>query len=104
MNQAIFVQIFVRIDALEGEQEPIFAQIHDLSRSIPATRTTRPHKGQDPRLYGGLGFNDVQMVQSRGQCRNPDNLLGDLMELAGRQTRRRALRAMPAFKGKSSDR
>jgi hypothetical protein len=66
MNQAIFVQIFVRIDALEGEQEPVFAQIHDLSGSIPATRTTRPINGQGPRLSGGLGSDVVQMVRRAG--------------------------------------
>lgn len=66
MNQAIFVQIFVRIDALEGEQEPVFAQIHNLNGSNPSTHTRRPNNGQGPHLSGGLGSNVGQMVRRAG--------------------------------------
>jgi hypothetical protein len=66
MNQAIFKQLLIRTDLLEGEEEPVFAQIRSLSGSNPAARTQRPRNGQDPRSSGGLGSNVGQLVRPSG--------------------------------------
>ena len=66
MNQAIFKQLLIRTDLLEGEEETVFAQIRSLSGSNPAARTKRPRNGQDPRSSGGLGSNIGQLVRPSG--------------------------------------
>ncbi len=66
MNQAIFTQLLVRTDALEGEEAPIYQAIRSHGGSKPHARTKRPKNGQDPRLSGGLGSNVGQMVRARG--------------------------------------
>jgi site-specific DNA recombinase len=66
MNQAIFAQLFVCTDELEGEEAPLFGHIRSLSGSNPCTRTMRLHNDPDPRLYRGLGSNVRQMVPRAG--------------------------------------
>jgi hypothetical protein len=79
MNQAIFKHVFVRLDLLEGEEDP-FSADRSLGGSNPGTRTRRPNNGQDPRLSGGLGSNVIQMVHLVGQLSNPSAALGAVFE------------------------
>jgi hypothetical protein len=65
LNQAIFSQLLVRTDLLEGEEAPIFSQIRSLGSASTPTSADR-HKNQDPRLSGGLGYNMTKMVRMRG--------------------------------------
>jgi hypothetical protein len=65
MNQAIFAQLLVRIDLLEGEETPIFSQIRSFGSSSTLVRAN-PHKNQDPRFSGGLGYNMIKMVRAEG--------------------------------------
>jgi hypothetical protein len=66
LNQAIFSQLRLRTDLLEGEEAPIFSQIRGLSCSCPIARTNQPNNNQDPLNNGGLGSNLIQLVRMRG--------------------------------------
>jgi SOS regulatory protein LexA len=66
MNQAIFTRLLVRTDTLEGEEAPVYAQIHSLGGSSTPARTKRPRNGQDPLASGGLGSNVGQLVRPSG--------------------------------------
>ncbi len=78
MNQAIFTRLLVRIDAIEGEEDPVFAEIRHLRGSRTPARAKRPRNGQDPLSSGGLGSNVGQMVRMRGLEPPPSYLDTDL--------------------------
>ncbi len=77
LNQAIFSQLLVRIDLLEGEEASVFSQIRGLGGSRTRARAD-VHKDQDPRLSGGLGYNMTKMVRMRGLEPPPSYLDTDL--------------------------
>jgi hypothetical protein len=52
MNRATCERFLVRMDQLEGEEEPIYSQIRSLIGSNTHASTNRPHNGQDPQLLG----------------------------------------------------
>jgi site-specific DNA recombinase len=66
MNQAIFTQLLVGINMIEGEERPVVEHIRALSGSRTVARTRRPRNGQDPRISGGLGSNVGQLVRPSG--------------------------------------
>lgn len=66
MNQAIFTQLLVRADLLEGEEAPLLGHIRRLRGSKAPACTTGPRNGQDPLSSGGLGSNIDQMVRRAG--------------------------------------
>jgi site-specific DNA recombinase len=66
MNQAIFTQLLVRADLLEGEEAPLLGHIRRLRGSKTPACTIRPRNGQDPLSSGGLGSNVDQMVRAEG--------------------------------------
>jgi hypothetical protein len=66
MNQAIFMQLLVQADILEGEEAPLIGHIHRLRGSKAPVCTTGPRNGQDPLSSGGLGSNVAQMVRRAG--------------------------------------
>jgi site-specific DNA recombinase len=66
MNQAIFTQLLVRADLLEGEEAPLLGHIRRLRGSKAPACATGPRNGQDPLSSGGLGSNVDQMVRMRG--------------------------------------
>jgi hypothetical protein len=82
MNQAIFIQILIQADTIQGEQQPVIAHIRSLEAfqqtSEAPTRTKGPENDQDPRLSGGLGSNVSHLVRMRGLEPPPSFLDTDL--------------------------
>lgn len=67
MNQAVFQQLLICTDDIEGEQQPTFHHLAHLSRSHQAPATTPAGQNdQDPHSSGGLGSNVRQMVRRQG--------------------------------------
>jgi site-specific DNA recombinase len=69
MNQAIFAQLLIRADTIEGEEQPVFAQIRTLptARASKAPAHTKGSRNdQDPQLSRGLGSNVDNLVRMRG--------------------------------------
>lgn len=57
MNQAIFEQLLVHTDDLEGKKQPVLAQIAHVGqthRQLAAVGAGRPQKSQSPSLLGAL--------------------------------------------------
>ncbi len=66
MNQAIFTQLLVRADTLEGEEAPVLGHIRRLRGSSTPARAKGPRNGQGPLSSGGLGSNVGQLVRPSG--------------------------------------
>jgi site-specific DNA recombinase len=69
MNQAIFEQLLVCTDDLEGEKHPVLAHIAHTGqtyRQLAAVGAGRGLESQSPQLPGGFGSDVVQMVRRQG--------------------------------------
>jgi hypothetical protein len=63
MNQAIFQGLLLRVDDLQGQQQPVFLHLARLGHQAPAQGR---RNGQGPHSSGGLGSNVGQMVRRQG--------------------------------------
>ena len=63
MNQAIFQGLLLRVDDLQGQQQPVFRHLARLGHQAP---TQGRRNGQGPHSSGGLGSNVGQMVRRQG--------------------------------------